>query len=200
MIGTAWVGATGAAVTLTWFGVGSVLRGTVYDPPRALPVTGPPADHADAGPDVSSTQRPPVPGEDPGGDDAGGGAGSRPPEPPPDDEDGAEETAGPGDAPGVTPDGDADGPTDPATRAPESEGAGSGLGSVETVATDGGRVAFDMGPESAELVSATPAPGWEMQVWAEDTYIRVSFSGEGRTVSVFCVFNGHPPYLDRHEE
>lgn len=198
MIGAAWVGATGAAVTLTWFGVGSVLRGTVYDPPRALPVSGPPADHADAGPDVSSTQRPPEPDGGPtGGAQDGGTASGPPPQPPPDEAETGGERAG--EPPGVTPDGEAEGDREPAPP-PDDAGPGNGLGSVETVATDGGRVAFDMGPDSAELVSATPAPGWEMQVWAEATYIRVSFSGEGRTVSVFCIFNGHPPYLDQHEE
>ncbi|PBO31617.1 hypothetical protein CLM84_01480, partial [Streptomyces albidoflavus] len=35
----AWTAATGAAVTLSWFGVHTVLSGTVYDPPRALPLT-----------------------------------------------------------------------------------------------------------------------------------------------------------------
>ncbi|WP_286253006.1 hypothetical protein [Streptomyces graminofaciens] len=35
----AWLLATGAAVTLSWWGVHTVLAGTAYDPPRALPIT-----------------------------------------------------------------------------------------------------------------------------------------------------------------
>ncbi|MFG2117673.1 hypothetical protein [Streptomyces sp. NPDC048710] len=35
----AWLLATGAAVTLSWWGVHTVMAGTVYDPPRALPIT-----------------------------------------------------------------------------------------------------------------------------------------------------------------
>ena len=35
----AWFLATGAAVTLSWWGVHTVLAGTAYDPPRALPLT-----------------------------------------------------------------------------------------------------------------------------------------------------------------
>ncbi|MEU7299237.1 hypothetical protein AB0950_24635 [Streptomyces sp. NPDC007189] len=35
----AWLLATGAAVTLSWWGVHTVMAGTAYDPPRALPVT-----------------------------------------------------------------------------------------------------------------------------------------------------------------
>ncbi|MGP4000985.1 hypothetical protein [Streptomyces sp. 8N706] len=36
----AWSLATGAAVTLSWWGVHTVLAGTAYDPPRALPLQG----------------------------------------------------------------------------------------------------------------------------------------------------------------
>ncbi|OIK23952.1 hypothetical protein [Streptomyces malaysiense] len=36
----AWLLATGAAVTLSWWGVHTVMAGTAYDPPRALPVVG----------------------------------------------------------------------------------------------------------------------------------------------------------------
>ncbi|MFB7502991.1 hypothetical protein [Streptomyces broussonetiae] len=35
----AWLLATGAAVTLSWWGVHTVMAGTAYDPPRALPIT-----------------------------------------------------------------------------------------------------------------------------------------------------------------
>ncbi|WP_053851189.1 hypothetical protein [Streptomyces sp. NRRL B-24085] len=35
----AWTLATGAAVTLSWWGVHTVMTGTAYDPPRALPIT-----------------------------------------------------------------------------------------------------------------------------------------------------------------
>ncbi|NGO73579.1 hypothetical protein G5C65_35685, partial [Streptomyces sp. SB3404] len=60
----AWVLATGAAVTLSWFGVHTVLAGTDYAPPRALPVseappTVPAAEpSARAQPSADSTHRP----------------------------------------------------------------------------------------------------------------------------------------------
>ncbi|WP_130800124.1 hypothetical protein [Streptomyces otsuchiensis] len=195
MIVAVWVGATGAAVTLTWFGVGSVIRGTAYDAPRALAVTGAPsASESAPEPDASSTQRPPPATTEAGdrehvGEDGNGG---EPPRRSPAPAGSAED----GEPPGET------GP--PPGEAGDSPGDGgdgdSGLGTVETVSTDGGLVAFDMGPDSAELVSATPAAGWEMQVWTEEGFIRVTFSGHGRAVSVFCVFNGHAPYIDHHEE
>ncbi|MFD4842977.1 hypothetical protein ACFWP1_06675, partial [Streptomyces sp. NPDC058425] len=34
----AWLLATGAAVTLSWWGVHTVMAGTAYDPPRAVPL------------------------------------------------------------------------------------------------------------------------------------------------------------------
>ncbi|MFG2608370.1 hypothetical protein ACGFT2_33200 [Streptomyces sp. NPDC048514] len=64
----AWLFATGAAVTLSWWGVHTVMEGTVYDPPRALPVTAadvrardvkPASGAPSASPSPSRTQRAP---------------------------------------------------------------------------------------------------------------------------------------------
>ncbi|WP_046731033.1 hypothetical protein [Streptomyces humi] len=58
----AWLLATGAAVTLSWWGVHTVMAGTAYDPPRALPITA--ADDAPttqgAKPPASPSSRPPA--------------------------------------------------------------------------------------------------------------------------------------------
>lgn len=54
----AWLLATGAAVTLSWWGVHTVMAGTVYDPPRALPLTAADATAREPGPRASSTSRP----------------------------------------------------------------------------------------------------------------------------------------------
>ncbi|MFF3332345.1 hypothetical protein ACFYWX_22755 [Streptomyces sp. NPDC002888] len=54
----AWALATGAAATLSWWGVHTVLAGTAYDPPRALPVTAADATTQDSGPLTSATNRP----------------------------------------------------------------------------------------------------------------------------------------------
>ncbi|MET8470577.1 hypothetical protein ABZY90_02020 [Streptomyces sp. NPDC006422] len=58
--GAAWLLATGAAVTLSWWGVHTVMAGTVYDPPRALPVAAT-QDAPDAKPPVSSSTHRPRP-------------------------------------------------------------------------------------------------------------------------------------------
>ncbi|MCX4881002.1 MULTISPECIES: hypothetical protein [unclassified Streptomyces] len=54
----AWTLATGAAVTLSWWGVHTVMAGTAYDPPRALPITAADATTQESKPLASSTKRP----------------------------------------------------------------------------------------------------------------------------------------------
>nr|WSY54682.1 hypothetical protein OG999_34155 [Streptomyces sp. NBC_00886] len=53
----AWSLATGAAVTLSWWGVHTVMTGTAYDPPRALPITAAGATAQEAKPPASPTVR-----------------------------------------------------------------------------------------------------------------------------------------------
>ncbi|MER6573328.1 hypothetical protein ABT288_46105 [Streptomyces sp. NPDC001093] len=55
----AWLLATGAAVTLSWWGVHTVMAGTAYDPPRALPVTAADATAQGSKSLNSPTHRPP---------------------------------------------------------------------------------------------------------------------------------------------
>ncbi|MEU5597356.1 hypothetical protein [Streptomyces sp. NPDC020298] len=57
----AWLLATGAAVTLSWWGVHSVMAGTAYDPPRALPITAADTTSPRPEPSASSTSRPASP-------------------------------------------------------------------------------------------------------------------------------------------
>ncbi|MER6470154.1 hypothetical protein [Streptomyces collinus] len=54
----AWLLATGAAVTLSWWGVHTVMAGTAYDPPRALPITSAAATTQRSGPLRSPSARP----------------------------------------------------------------------------------------------------------------------------------------------
>ncbi|MER8116336.1 hypothetical protein [Streptomyces sp. NPDC094031] len=57
----AWLLATGAAVTLSWWGVHTVMAGTAYDPPRALPVVGagaPTTTASATAPDPAAPHRP----------------------------------------------------------------------------------------------------------------------------------------------
>ncbi|MFG1671838.1 hypothetical protein [Streptomyces sp. Y7] len=63
----AWSLATGAAVTLSWWGVHTVMAGTVYDRPRALPITAADVTTQKSKPLASSTQspKPPAPSKSP---------------------------------------------------------------------------------------------------------------------------------------
>lgn len=166
----AWSLSTGAAVTLSWWGVHTVMSGTAYDRPRALPINADAAIIQGAGPQVSSTNRPqPPPASKPAERD-----GNR--KPPASTPGGKKRT---GKSPSLR----------PAYPPPAS-------GNVKGYTVDGGRVVFDIGTASAELVTATPDAGWQMQVWKQPEWIRVTFTRNGREVSVFCTWNGHPPMVE----
>ncbi|MFI8822353.1 hypothetical protein [Streptomyces sp. NPDC053431] len=175
----AWSLATGGAVTLSWWGVHTVLAGTVYDPPRALPIPSGTLAAAGGGtgtdPLTSSTHSPGSPSATPTATPS---------------------TARPTRTASTAP---TRRPTAPRTT-PGGPGEGTGdTGSVKSYGTDGGRVVFDLGPSSAELVSATPGSGWQMQVWKQPTWIRVTFTKDGREISVFCVWHDTAPRVEIDE-
>ncbi|MEU1183010.1 hypothetical protein ABZ464_36295 [Streptomyces sp. NPDC005820] len=163
----AWTLATGAAVTLSWWGVHTVLAGTAYDPPRALPLT------------VSEVTSAPGKSGLPSAPSAGPTASSASPTPSP--------TGRPASA---APSRTATAPATPA--APRSTPSGT----VKSYDTDGGRVVLDLAPTYATLVSATPAAGWSVQVWKTESWIRVDFASGADRVSVFCTWHDGPPRVD----
>lgn len=166
----AWSLATGAAVTLSWWGVHTVMTGTAYDPPRAVPLA---ADDDRAEPLSSSTHRPdPTPTPSPS-------RSKKPPKP----------SKTPETKPSKTGTGKPSTPSTPAA-AP---------GNVRSYSSEGGRVVFDLGKDSATLVSATPAAGWSVQVWKQDTWIRVQFTSGADKVSVFCTWHDHAPLVEINE-
>ncbi|WP_407839060.1 hypothetical protein ACE1OC_26155 [Streptomyces sp. DSM 116496] len=160
----AWLLATGAAVTLSWWGVHSVMSGTAYDPPLALPLAVQPLS--------SSTHR------------------AQPPEPTPSPAPSPSASASTAPAsPSSSAKPSAPPTPQPRRQAPPSE-------NVKAYSVSGGRVVFDLGATSAELVSATPLAGWRMQVWKQPSWIRVTFTRDGREVSVFCTWHDHPPLVE----
>ncbi|MEV5276172.1 hypothetical protein [Streptomyces sp. NPDC051994] len=174
--GLAWSLATGAAVTLSWWGVHTVMAGTAYDPPRALPISGDVHTAQNTRPLSSSTQRPR----------------QTPAAPSASATQKASKSPGDGQPSGSrSPSSDAKSPSPPATS---DDPANSGT--VKGYNVSGGRVVFDLGDSSAQLVSATPASGWQMQRWIQPEWIRVTFTRGTETVSVFCTWNGHPPMVE----
>ncbi|MEV6695753.1 hypothetical protein ACFWN5_07155 [Streptomyces sp. NPDC058430] len=165
----AWLLATGAAVTLSWWGVHTVMAGTAYDPPRAVPIA---AGAVDAR--ASSTHRP---------------ESSSPPASP-----SHSASRKPSRSPGSA--------TPSASRTPRPSTSAkppaspSASGTVKGYTTQGGRAVFDLGKDSATLVSATPAAGWSVQVWKDSTWIRVEFTSGTDKVSVFCTWHDHAPSVE----
>jgi hypothetical protein len=165
----AWSLATGAAVTLSWWGVSTVMEGTAYDPPRALPIAA-----AEEQALSSSTRRPSSePSKDAGE--------SREPSDEPD-----KATRKPEPKPSRS--------SPPATSPAPPPPAASG--EVKGYDTKGGRAVFDLGETSASLVSATPGAGWSMQVWKTESWIRVEFTSGADRVSVFCTWHDGPPRVE----
>ena len=162
----AWLLATGAAVTLSWWGVRTVLAGTVYDPPRALPIT---ATTQGAGPVTSATVRP---------------------EPSPTTSRPSPGASGKSPGPTATGTGGARKPT------VSPSASGSAVGRVKGYNTEGGRAVFDLRDSYASLVSATPAANWSMQLWKTETWIRVDFSSGSKRVSVFCTWHDTAPRVE----
>ncbi|WP_221352667.1 hypothetical protein [Streptomyces beigongshangae] len=174
----AWSLATGAAVTLSWWGVHTVMTGTAYDPPRALPIT---ADGGGGSPQgsrplASSTARPP---ESPA---------RVTPTPPGSREPSASRS--PSAVPSSAP--PSPSPSKPADPTPNAGASGE----VRGYDTEGGRAVFELGTASASLVSATPASGWSMQVWKTERWIRVEFSAGADRVSVFCTWHDSAPRVE----
>lgn len=175
----AWLLATGAAVTLSWWGVHTVMAGTAYDAPRALPITAADAsvregEDGDDGESLASSTSRPSPSPSPS-DSASPAPSGTPREPDP---------APSRTAPSTTP------PAAPASPAPATSGR------VRSYDTDGGRAVFDLGTSSASLVSATPGAGWSMQVWKTESWIRVEFTSGADRVSVFCTWHDGPPRVE----
>ncbi|MFD2690439.1 hypothetical protein ACFS5L_37170 [Streptomyces phyllanthi] len=162
----AWLLATGAAVTLSWWGVHTVMAGTVYDPPRALPIT---AGDATA----QGAKAPSTPAVRP---EPSRGGGERPEKEP---------TSTPSPS-----------PTASAPAKSGSTPSPAASGRVKSYDTDGGRVVFSLTRTYATLVSATPGAGWSMQVWKTETWIRVEFASGADRVSVFCTWHDSAPRVD----
>ncbi|RAJ82936.1 MULTISPECIES: hypothetical protein [unclassified Streptomyces] len=167
----AWLLATGAAVTLSWWGVHTVMAGTAYDPPKALPVAGP---DGPASPLASSTHRPEP---SPSASSASASVSARP-------------------SPSASSKSASPRRTTTAAPPPASSPGTSSSGTVKSYATKGGRAVFDLGDSSATLVSATPGAGWSVQVWKQTTWIRVEFTSGTDKVSVFCTWHDHKPSVE----
>lgn len=178
----AWLLATCASVTLTWFGVHTVVSGTAYDPPPALHVSD--QLNSPSPPRASSTHRPkPRPEPSVSSSAPRSGTATKSPSRPASSRAGSPEP----------------GPTGPSPSGPPSGTGSPPSGTLQGATVAGGRVVFDVGSDSAELVSATPEPGWDMQVWKTPTWIRVTFSTDQASSTVICRWEEPPPRIETFE-
>lgn len=168
----------GAAAALSWWGIHSLLSGTVYDPPNLLMLSGGPDE-----PGVSAAQDPtltPTPSDSPQGY---GPTGTPTPPVPSSKNEGNGGPSGTDQNPQRTPSN-----TPPATP--------SSSGKVEPVTVKGNNVVFQMMATSASLRSATPAAGWKMEKWSDPNWIRVTFTRNDEEVTVFCSWYQHAPKVE----
>ncbi|MEU3571075.1 hypothetical protein AB0E96_22050 [Kitasatospora sp. NPDC036755] len=184
----AWAAATGAAVALSWLGVHAVLTGAAFEQPTALPLPSPKADGTPHSPSATPEQPrstpptgPPSPAASPTTGTATGISGSS---------SATAATAPHGQAPTAA----TGAAAPPPTRRPAP--TSTATSTVKSYPIPGGKVALDLKPDRATLVSATPDPGWQMQVWTDGQWLRVDFTRGDEANSVFASWNGHPPIVE----
>ncbi|MEU8921051.1 hypothetical protein AB0D10_08940 [Kitasatospora sp. NPDC048545] len=165
----AWAAATGAAVALSWLGVHAVLTGAAFERPTALPLPSPKADGTSSSP--AAAPEPPGPAAQ---------------STTPTQSASPTATATHGPTPAAT--------TPPPTRRPTP--TPTATSTVKSYPIPGGKVALDLKPDRASLVSATPDPGWQMQVWNGPQWMRIDFTKDDQANSVFVYWNGHPPIVE----
>ncbi|MFC8450764.1 hypothetical protein [Kitasatospora sp. NPDC057223] len=166
----AWAAATGAAVALSWLGVHAVLTGAAFERPKALPLPSPAAARASAEKSAVALQT------------TAGAPATTP-----------ASTPTPTPTPSPSPSHGATTPRPASASSSPSPRRATPSSTVHSYLMPGGRVALDLQPASAELVSATPEAGWQMQVWHGDRWMRIDFSREGTVNSVFVTWNDHEP-------
>ncbi|MFJ1755235.1 hypothetical protein [Kitasatospora sp. NPDC088134] len=167
----AWTAATGAAVALSWLGVHAVLAATVFEQPTVAAL--PSAASSRTVPPTAPPTAPPAEG------------------PPP-----STAAAVPSPSPDPAPGAGAGAPTRPVpSTAAVSKKPSPSSGTVQSYLLPGGRVALDLLPTEARLVSATPEVGWTVQTWQEDQWMRIVFSRDDRASQVWVTWNTGRPVV-----
>ncbi|OPC83658.1 hypothetical protein B4N89_24375 [Embleya scabrispora] len=175
-----WLAVTAVAVALSWWGVRSVLRETVFEPPR------PPSPVAGDVPPPSVSTPPPTPSAPPTSEapDLISAVNRTPP------------PTSPSPPPTTIPPTTKAPPAAPPAQLREQPPAAA----VQSFEVRGGRASFRYQATTATLIAASPNPGWAVKVWPGDRWIRVDFVRHGQTSSVFVVWNGHDPMASTYED
>lgn len=89
-------------------------------------------------------------------------------------------------------------PASPPPVSPPGRSTPSTAYDVHKYSMVGGVVVAELSSDDAVLVSATPNPGFEMQDWVEDKWLRVDFTNESDIsdeYSLFISWNGYSPQV-----
>ncbi|WP_235557916.1 hypothetical protein [Sphaerimonospora mesophila] len=70
---------------------------------------------------------------------------------------------------------------------------------LHTFTLRGGRATIAVTAEKCRVVTATPNDGYEVKVWEEPYWLRVTFLRGSSESSAFCTWNALPPRLDTYE-
>jgi hypothetical protein len=71
---------------------------------------------------------------------------------------------------------------------------------VRTYEVKGGTVVLSVRPDGAELVSATPRPGYTVQTWDHhEGWLRVEFTAGQRASAVIATWHDHPTTVETQE-
>jgi hypothetical protein len=70
---------------------------------------------------------------------------------------------------------------------------------LHTFTLKGGRATIAVRERDCRMVSATPADGYELKVWEESHWLRITFLQGAKESSAFCTWNALPPRLDTYE-
>lgn len=197
----AWVAVTATAVALSWYGVRSVLRGTVFEPPRAPAL----AANAVQGPAPDPATLPPAPDTAVSAAPEPSAAPTTKPPAPTSPRPSSTRSASDPPSPSAPPTSRA--PDPPVSKAPLPEAPvirldaapGESTGSTQSFQVKGGRASFTFTPDAATLIAATPNSGWAVKVREGSRWIRVDFTRGSRTSSVFVSWTAHPPFAVTYE-
>ncbi|MEZ0073896.1 hypothetical protein [Planotetraspora sp. GP83] len=200
----AWCGATALAVGVSWLGVRDVLRSTVLDEAplapvvavagavaptvtAAVPLMGP-APHRHTSPTAKASPSPRTPVRV----SPARHSPSSPASPSSRPHSTAGSTTKATTRPTVRP---TAGPANPPSR-PTPSPTGE---SLHTFTLKGGRATIAVTDKDCRVVTATPNDGYELKVWENTGWLRVTFLQGTHESSAFCTWNALPPRLDTYE-
>jgi len=87
----------------------------------------------------------------------------------------------------------ADGPRATSSSPAEQQDQQSASTVVRSYTLEGGHAVLEIGADRAELVSATPRDGFQVQSWTQVGWLRVEFTSDNDHSSLFATWNGHAP-------